>query len=96
MKVLILGILIVISSWGCSAAQVQKDQLVLMKLKADTNTVLVTGCANLPATEVVVGVITPLVPQLAASAPAIAASEGLANSICAAVKASQAQPPVAK
>jgi SpoU rRNA methylase family enzyme len=91
-KVLIVGILVVISSWGCSAAQVQKDQVVLMQLKTDTNTVVVSGCKDLPAVEVLAGTIIPLVPQLAASAPTIAVAESLADSVCKAVLASQ--PPV--
>lgn len=49
---------------GCSAAQVQSTDVhaVLLKLHADGKTVLVDGCAGMPARHVLLNTILPFVP----------------------------------
>ena len=47
---------------SCSATQIQKDQAVVLKLKADAHTVLITGCANLPVMEVLLSTVLEFVP----------------------------------
>lgn len=72
---------------GCSAAQVQQNQAVLVQLRTFNHNVVVSGCAGLPTAEVLAGVVVPLIPQLAASGPAIAVGEDVANKLCAVVAA---------
>lgn len=47
---------------GCSAAQVQKTEAVLVKLKADATRVAIAGCANLPLIDVSIGTALDLLP----------------------------------
>lgn len=47
---------------SCSAAQLQKEQAVLVKLKADAQTVAVAGCQNLPAVEVALPLVLEYLP----------------------------------
>jgi hypothetical protein len=47
---------------GCSAAQVQKTQAVIVKLKADAQHVAVIGCQNLPLLDVTMDVALTLLP----------------------------------
>lgn len=54
--VLLLGLL------GCSAAQIQKTQSVIVKLKADAQTVAIAGCANAPLAELLLETALELLP----------------------------------
>ena len=77
---------------GCSAAQVQKTQSVVVKLKADAQTVLVTGCAGAPIAEVLLTTFLAGLPpgtdkdQLASG---VAVAEPYINQVCATVNAAQ-------
>ena len=47
---------------ACSAAQIQKTEAVLVKLKADATRVAIAGCANLPVVDVSIGTALDLLP----------------------------------
>jgi len=80
---------------GCSAAQIQQRQAVLITLKADAQTVLVTGCANAPAIEAVASLVMPLLPagtDKDALAKGLAVAEPDIAEVCAKVTAMQPAP----
>lgn len=54
--------LLVVGLVGCNAAQIQKTQDVLVKLKADAQTVAVVGCANAPVAELLLDTALELLP----------------------------------
>lgn len=47
---------------GCSAAQIQHTQSVIVKLKADAQTVAIAGCANVPLAELLLSTALELLP----------------------------------
>lgn len=75
---------------GCAgtADRIQKVNTVLVKIQADTNRALVTGCANLPAIEVALDVVQPFIPSAETSA-AIEVGQVAAKDLCARVLAMQ-------
>ena len=75
---------------GCTAAQIQANHVFLTNLGADANTVLVTGCANLPATEMDISLISAVTPPDPTVKSAVAVDETVANIICAKLAADQA------
>lgn len=55
--VLLMGLLS-----GCSAAQIQKTEAVIVKLKADAQRVAIVGCQNLPLVDLTIDTVLPLLP----------------------------------
>jgi len=101
MRPLRLAALLLLSA--CSAAQTQQNQTVVMKVGADLQHAVVSGCAGLPTIEVLVSTIEPFLPPdprvIAGEATATVAGT-VANQVCAKVNASmatgQAMPVVGK
>ncbi|MDP2381253.1 MAG: hypothetical protein Q8N00_00455 [Nitrospirota bacterium] len=56
LPILLLGLV------GCSGTQLQQTQAVLVKLKADAQTVAIAGCANAPLAELLLSTALELLP----------------------------------
>lgn len=71
---------------ACSAAQIQKEREIVAKIKADGKTLIITGCGDLPAIEVLASMVPEFYPP---AAVAITIGEKFAESFCEKVKAAQ-------